>query len=82
MKRHKFKDLLDKGEITDYTQYLDRNKYKQSFREELVNRGIYIDEALAHNEEGPIIAAIRNSYATDKYEEWSNLNKLIIYNAY
>lgn len=75
MKLHKFKDLLDRGEITDYTPYLDRNKYKQSFREELINRGICINEALAYNEERPIIAAIRNGYATDRYEEWSSLNK-------
>lgn len=75
MKLHKFKDLLDKGEITDYTPYLDRNKYKQSFREELINRGICIEESLAHQEERPIIAAIRNGYATDRYEEWSSLNK-------
>lgn len=75
MKLHKFKDILDKGEITDYTPYLDRNKYKQSFREELINRGICINEALAYNEERPIIAAIRNGYATDRYEEWSSLNK-------
>lgn len=75
MKLHKFKDLLDRGEITDYTPYLDRNKYKQSFREELIERGICINEALAYNEERPIIAAIRNGYATDRYEEWSSLNK-------
>lgn len=77
MKLHKFKDLLDRGEITDYTPYIDRNKYKQSFREELINRGIYIEESLAHKEERPIIAAIRNGYATDRYEEWSSLNKPI-----
>lgn len=75
MKLHKFKDLLDRGKITDYTPYLDRNKYKQSFREELINRGICIEESLAHQEERPIIAAIRNGYATDRYEEWSSLNK-------
>lgn len=77
MKLHKFKDLLDRGEITDYTPYLDRNKYKQSFREELINRGICIEESLTHQEERPIIAAIRNGYANERYEEWSNLNKPI-----
>lgn len=77
MKLHKFKDLLDRGEITDYTPYLDHNKYKQSFREELINRGICIEEALVHKEERPIIAAIRNGYVTDRYEEWSSLNKPI-----
>ena len=49
---------LEAGQITDFSPFLEKT-YSEHFRLHMVKRGIHVHEALAYNEEMPILAAIR-----------------------
>lgn len=68
-----FTNKLDTGQITDVSPFLEKT-YSEHFRAQMVKRGIQVHEALAHNEELPIIEAIRAGLMEERYEQWSTHN--------
>lgn len=64
---------MDAGKITDFSPFLEKT-YSEHFRSQMVKRGIQVHEALAYNEELPIIAAIRANLMEERYEQWSTHN--------
>lgn len=68
-----FANKLDTGQITDCSPFLEKI-CSENFRAEMVKRGIQVHEALAHNEELPIIEAIRADLMEERYEQWSTHN--------
>lgn len=68
-----FINKLDAGQITDFSPFLEKS-YSEHFRAEMVKRGIRVREALAYNEELPIIEAIRANLMEERYEQWSTHN--------
>lgn len=68
-----FTNKLDTGQITDVSPFLEKT-YSEHFRAQMVKHGIQVHEALAHNEELPIIEAIRAGLMEERYEQWSTHN--------
>lgn len=68
-----FINQLDAGQITDFSPFLEKT-YSEHFRAEMVKRGIHVYEALAYNEQLPILAAIRANLMEEHYEQWSTHN--------
>lgn len=68
-----FTNKLDTGQITDVSPFLEKT-YSEQFRAQMVKHGIQVHEALAHNEELPIIEAIRADLMEERYEQWSTHN--------
>jgi len=68
-----FINQLDAGQITDFSPFLEKT-YSGHFRAEMVKRGIHVHEALAYNEETPILEAIRANLMEERYEQWSTHN--------
>lgn len=64
---------LEAGQITDFSPFLEKT-YSEHFRLHMVKRGIRVHEALAYNEEMPILAAIRANLMKERYEQWSTHN--------
>lgn len=73
MNIEEFINQLDTGQITDFSPFLEKT-YSRRFRAEMVKRGIRVHEALAHNEDLPILAAIRANLMEERYEQWSTHN--------
>lgn len=65
-----FINQLDAGQITDFSPFLEKT-YSGHFRAQMVERGIHVHEALAYNEETPILEAIRANLMEERYEQWS-----------
>lgn len=65
-----FINQLDAGQITDFSPFLEKT-YSEHFRAEMVKRGIHVHEALAYNEQLPVIEAIRANLMEERYEQWS-----------
>lgn len=68
-----FVNKLDAGQITDFSPFLEK-WCSEHFRAQMVKRGILVSEALAYNEELPIIEAIRAGLMEERYEQWSTHN--------
>lgn len=68
-----FINKLDAGQITDFSPFLEKS-YSEHFRAQMVKHGILVKEALAYNEELPIIEAIRANLMEERYEQWSTHN--------
>lgn len=68
-----FINQLDAGQITDFSPFLEKT-YSGHFRAQMVKRGILVHEALAYNEETPILEAIRANLMEERYEQWSTHN--------
>lgn len=68
-----FINQLDAGQITDFSPFLEKT-YSGHFRAQMVKRGIHVHEALAYNEETPILEAIRANLMEERYEQWSTHN--------
>lgn len=68
-----FANKLDAGQITDFSPFLEKGT-PEPFRAEMVKRGIRVHEALAYNEELPIVEAIRANLMEECYEQWSTHN--------
>ncbi len=68
-----FTNKLDTGQITDVSPFLEKT-YSEHFRAQMVKHRIQVHEALAHNEELPIIEAIRAGLMEERYEQWSTHN--------
>lgn len=64
---------LEAGQITDFSPFLEKT-YSGHFRAQMVKRGIHVHEALAYNEETPILEAIRANLMEERYEQWSTHN--------
>lgn len=73
MQIKEFINKLNAGQITDFTPFLKKT-YSEHFRAEMVKRGIRVREALAYNEELPILEAIRANLMEEHYEQWSTHN--------
>ena len=73
MNIEEFINQLDAGQITDFSPFLEKT-YSEHFRAEMVKRGIHVYEALAYNEQLPILAAIRANLMEEHYEQWSTHN--------
>ena len=69
MRIRTFIQKLNQNEITDFDEFL-AFVYPMSFRRELVKRGIRVEDAIALNESEPILEAILQGYAPEKYAEW------------
>lgn len=65
-----FANKLDTGQITDVSPFLEKGT-PEHFRAQMVKRGIRVHEALAYNEELPVIEAIRANLMEERYEQWS-----------
>lgn len=68
-----FINKLDTGQITDFSPFLEE-WCSEHFRAQMVKHGILVSEALAYNEELPIIEAIRANLMEERYEQWSTHN--------
>lgn len=68
-----FINKMDAGQITDFSPFLEKS-YSEHFRAQMVKHGILVKEALAYNEELPIIEAIRANLMEERYEQWSTHN--------
>lgn len=68
-----FVNKLDTGQITDFSPFLEK-WCSEHFRAQMVKRGILVHEALAYNEELPIVEAIRAGLMEERYEQWSTHN--------
>lgn len=73
MRIKEFANKLDTGQITDCSPFLEKI-CSEHFRAEMVKRGILVHEALAYNEELPIVEAIRAGLMEERYEQWSTHN--------
>ena len=73
MNIEEFINQLDAGQITDFSPFLEKSN-SGHFRAQMVKRGIHVHEALAYNEETPILEAIRANLMEERYEQWSTHN--------